>query len=125
MLAVPGPVSSARSTGCNRLIQQGAKLVQNIDDILEELPPIYLTALPEGGGEGGSEGAPNLEGLTVDETRVLELLDPVEPVQLDELAERAPFGIARLQSALFGLEIRGAVEQSPGRYYLLRPRKEP
>jgi hypothetical protein len=56
---------------------------------------------------------------------VLEMLDPVEPVQLDDLADRAPFGIARLQTALFGLEIRRAVEQSPGRYYLLRPRKEP
>jgi DNA processing protein len=125
VLAVPGPVSSSRSTGCNRLIQQGAKLVQKIDDILEELPPIYLTALPEGGGGGGSEEAPNLDGLTADEARMLEMLDPVEPVQLDDLAERAPFGIARLQTALFGLEIRGAVEQSPGRYYLLRPRKEP
>jgi predicted Rossmann fold nucleotide-binding protein DprA/Smf involved in DNA uptake len=51
-------------------------------------------------------------------------LDEIEPVQIDDLAERAPFGIARLQTALFGLEVRGAVEQSPGRYYLLRPRKE-
>jgi DNA processing protein len=125
VLAVPGPVSSARSTGCNRLIQQGAKLVQNIDDILEELPPIYLTALPERGFGDGSEAAPNLNGLTNDESGVLEMLDEVEAVHLDELAERAPFGIARLQTALFGLEIRGAVEQSPGRYYLLRPRKEP
>jgi DNA processing protein len=125
VLAVPGPVSSPRSTGCNRLIQQGAKLVQNIDDILEELPPFYLTALPEGRSGGVSEAAPNLDGLTDDEARVLGLLDAIEAVQLDELAERAPFGIARLQTALFGLEIRGAVEQSPGRYYLLRPRKEP
>ena len=55
VLAVPGPVSSPKSTGCNRLIQQGAKLVQNIDDILEELPPIYLTALPRGGAPAGSD----------------------------------------------------------------------
>jgi DNA processing protein len=125
VLAVPGPVSSPRSTGCNRLIQQGAKLVQNIDDILEELPSIYLTALPERRSGGASEAGPNLDGLTDDESCTLGLLDPIEAIQLDELAERAPFGIARLQAALFGLEIRGAVEQSPGRYYLLRPRKEP
>jgi DNA processing protein len=125
VLAVPGPVSSAKSVGCNRLIQQGAKLVQNIDDILEELPPIYLTALPRKGSADGSEAGPNLRGLNDDERCVLAMLNEAEALHLDELAERAPMGVARLQTALFGLELRGAVEQSPGRYYLLRPRKEP
>jgi DNA processing protein len=124
VLAVPGAVSSHKSEGCHKLIQQGAKLIQNIEDILEEVPPMYLSALPaarpaDQAGEGGQAAAP-----TDDERAVVELLDAVEPVQVDDLAERAPFGIARLQAALFGLELRGAVEQSPGRYYLLRPRKE-
>ena len=125
VLAVPGPVSSAKSVGCNRLIQQGAKLIQNIEDILDELPPLYLAALPAGAGAAGAGTEPNLDGLAPDEEAALGLLDPAEPLHLDDLAERAPFGIARLQAALFGLEIRGAVEQTPGRYYLLRPRKEP
>jgi DNA processing protein len=124
VLAVPGPVSSSKSVGCNRLIQQGAKLLQNVEDILEELPPLYTAALAA--GEGGAPGGPgpNLDGLTVDEAAALQLLDAAEAIHLDDLAERAPFGIARLQAALFGLEIRGAVEQTAGRYYLLRPRKE-
>jgi DNA processing protein len=124
VLAVPGPVSSLKSEGCHKLIQQGAKLVQNIEDILEEVPPMYLDALPattsdEQGGKGDQP-----DGLTADEAWILGILDPVEPVQIDDLAERAPFGVARLQTALFGLELKGAVEHSPGRYYLLRPRKE-
>lgn len=125
VLAVPGPVSSAKSVGCHRLIQQGAKLLQNVEDILDELPPLYLAALGAGKAGRGSGPEPNLDGLTEDETAVLGMLDEAEPVHLDDLAESAPFGIARLQSALFGLEIRRAVEQTPGRYYLLRPRKEP
>ena len=120
VLAVPGPVTSIRSVGCHRLIQQGAKLVQNIEDILEELSPMYRGAA---GPDPAAEIPPNLEGLSRDEKSVLNLLDPVEPLQLDDLADRAPFGVARLQAALFGLEIRGAVEQTPGKYYLLRPRK--
>ncbi len=124
VLAVPGPVFSRKSEGCHKLIQQGAKLIQNIEDILEEVPPMYLTALPHGGRDAAPRGAAELEELTADEVEVLGLLDEVEPVQIDELADRAPFGIARLQTALFGLEVRGAVEHSPGRYYLLRPRKE-
>jgi DNA processing protein len=125
VLAVPGPVSSAKSVGCNRLIQQGAKLIQNIEDIFDELPPLYLAARTAGGSEGGADVQPNLVGLAPDEEAALGMLDGTEPVHLDDLAEHAPFGIARLQAALFGLEIRGAVEQTPGRYYLLRPRKEP
>ena len=123
VMAVPGPVSSDQSAGCHRLIQQGAKLVHSIGDVLEELSPMYRLALrPHGGGEPVDAG-PNLRGISPDEEAVLALLNDPEPVQLDALADRAPFGIARLQAALFGLEVRGAVEQLPGRYYLARPRR--
>jgi len=124
VLAVPGPVSSAKSAGCHQLIQQGAKLVQNIEDILDELSPMYREKL-------AFRAAPSVESAEVgwndlgpDESVVLSMVDAIDPIQVNELAERAPFGVARLQAALFGLELRGAVEQSPGRYYLLRPRKE-
>ncbi len=121
VMAVPGPVSSARSEGCHRLIQQGAKLVHHTDDILEELSPMYRSAVPETTPgpervEGGDEVEPE-----PDEAVLLSLLDEVEPVHIDRLAERAPFGVARLQAALFGLLLRGAVEETTGRYYVSRP----
>jgi len=123
VLAVPGPVSSSRSAGCHKLIQQGAQLVQNIDDILEELSPFYRS-------EVGSPPDPlakiaqSVEDLGPDERSVLELLDAAEPRHLDELVDAALFGIPRLQSALLGLELRGRVEQTGGGYYLLRPSAE-
>jgi DNA processing protein len=124
VMAVPGPVSSPVSEGSNRLIQQGAKLVQNIEDILDELPPLFRAAAgPDPASEEGPAGA-DPPDLGDDERTVACMLDAVEPLQLDDLADRAPFGIARLQAALFGLEIRGMVEQRPGKYYLLRPRQE-
>jgi DNA processing protein len=118
VLAVPGPVSSSRSEGCNRLIQQGAKLVQTIDDILEELSPMYRDAIRAPATAGAA--SPSSQKLTEDERAVLALLDPVEPVQLEELAERVPFGIARLQAALFGLQACTAVDALPGQRYLAR-----
>jgi DNA processing protein len=124
VLAVPGPVSSEQSQGCHRLIQQGAKLVQEVEDILAELSPMYTAALPlPGRGVGlGDEKERNSLGPDEDEAKILEILsDDPEPVHLDALADRAPFGVARLQAALFGLELKGLVEQIPGRYYLCRP----
>ncbi len=121
VLAVPGPVHSSRSAGCHRLIQEGAKLVRQIDDILTELPPLFRAAAA---GDPSCDPEPELADLPPDEVALLGLLDPVEPLHLDDLAEKAPFGIARLQAALMGLEVRAAVEQTPGRYYLSRPRRD-
>ena len=51
---------------------------------------------------------------------MLALLDPVEPLQIDRLSDAAPFGIARLQVALFGLEVQGVIESLPGAFYRRR-----
>ena len=85
---------------------------------------MYTAALPIPGSGHGSDGEKcrDSKGLDEDEAKILELLsDDPEPVHIDALADRAPFGVARLQTALFGLELRGLVEQIPGRYYLCRP----
>jgi DNA processing protein len=127
VLAVPGPVTSDRSAGCHRLIRDGAGLVESAEDVVEELPPVFR---PEGRGAASdhetsrSSGASDRTPLTEDERFVLGLLDPAEPVHVDDLAARAPFHIGRLQAALFGLELRGAVDPLPGRYYCCPPPKE-
>ena len=90
------------------------------------MPPLYRQVLPAGGDLPETPGkGPDLKDLTKDERCVLEMLDAVQSVHADELALAAPFDVARLQVALFGLQLRGAVDLEPGRYYLLRPRREP
>jgi DNA processing protein len=118
-MAIPGPVSSPLSEGCHRLLQQGARLVQGVEDVVAELGPMYTGAVAEAPVEGPPAA---ISGLTADEAHVLSLLEDPEPVHLDALAEAAPFGVARLQAALFGLEARGAVNPLPGRYYVAAPR---
>lgn len=121
VMAVPGPVSSTQSQGCHQLIQQGAKLVQNVADVLDELSPLYRCALVSAEGAPRNTEAPDpLSGASDDERAVFELLDGVEPIQLDDLADRVPFGIARLQSALLALELRGGVDTLPGRRFVRR-----
>jgi DNA processing protein len=119
VMAVPGPVHSSRSTGTNRLIQEGARLVQNVDDVLDELSPMYRAALLPAPAPPGGTAGPVAEA-TGDEAEVLRLLDAWESVHVDELAERVSFGIARLQAALLGLELRGLATQRAG-HWLAKP----
>ena len=126
VMAVPGPITSEQSRGCHRLIQQGAKLVQTVEDVLSELSPMYRDALArEAPGAAPTGPAPPdrpVQGLTPDETAVLALFDDPRPVHVDRLAENASFGVARLQTALFGLALRGCIDPLAGGYYVARPR---
>lgn len=117
VMAVPGPISSPLSEGCHRLIQQGAKLVQKPEEVLEELSPLYRAALTP---DTPMAKPPALPALTGDEAAVAGLLDDPEPCHIDVLAEKAPFGVGRLQAALFALTLRGIVDALPGGYYLPR-----
>src|SRR5262245_151577 len=124
VMAVPGPVTSEQSRGCHRLIQQGAKLVQTVEDVLAELSPMYRAALPAPPVETDHTAAADapIEGLSPDEVAVLGFFDDPRPVHVDRLAENATFGVARLQTALFGLALRGCIEPMAGGYYVARPR---
>jgi len=126
VMAVPGPVTSEQSRGCHGLIQQGAKLVQTVEDVLGELSPMYRDALAREARDpapaGPVEGGGRVQGLSADESAVLALFDDPRPVHVDRLAELATFGIARLQTALFGLALRGCIDPMAGGYYVARPR---
>ena len=124
VMAVPGPVTSEASRGCHRLIQQGAKLVATADDVVDELSPMYRDALAAAHAPGSS-GSESLVDLSPDESAVLRLFDDPRPIHVDRLADRAPFGIARLQAALLGLVLGGQLDPLPGGYYVARPRKGP
>jgi DNA processing protein len=126
VMAVPGPVTSEQSRGCHRLIQQGAKLVQTVEDVVTELSPLYRDALadriPGAAPPGPAPTDAPLTGLSSDERAVLALFDDPRPVHVERLAENATFGVARLQTALFGLALRGCIDPLAGGYYVARPR---
>jgi DNA processing protein len=115
VFAVPGNVTAPTSRGTNRLIKMGAKLVEHVDDILEELPQYALAAK--------RERAPAQEALcqadsTPDERRLLELLDPVEARHIDWIIEHACLPTSMVSSLLLRLELAGKVTQLPGKRFL-------
>jgi len=126
VLAVPGPVHVLTSEGCHRLIRAGAGLARGIDDIVDDLPEVYRARLLPGPSSHDARPLPiPLDSLNEDERATLLALDPIEPTHLDTLVERVPIGIARIQVALFGLEVRGAVDHHPGGVWVARAPARP
>jgi DNA processing protein len=106
VLAVPGPITSPMSTGCNRLIQHGAKPALGLRDVLEEYG-MKLDRAP-------AVSIPN--DLTESERRVLDILDTgVELV--DDIAQHFQQPAAETLAVLTSLEIRGLVSQEPGKNF--------
>jgi DNA processing protein len=118
VMAVPGPITSPRSVGCNRLIRDGATPLLDAQDLLERypdaVPPLSARPLPQ------PPPAPPLRPLPLElgesERAVAGLLGR-EPALLEELVARSGRSPQELLCALCGLEISGVVEQGPGRTF--------
>ncbi|HYH08625.1 MAG TPA: DNA-processing protein DprA [Thermoanaerobaculia bacterium] len=104
VFAVPGSIFSAGSEGTHRLVQYGAKLVHDVDDILDELPGEFHRTLQLEEEEPDSPLREVLAALTRD-----------EGVHVDTLAERAGGNVAE---ALLQLELGGWVRALPGARYV-------
>ncbi len=114
VLAVPGPITSAVSSGCNRLIRDGAAPFLEPIDLFAHYPEV--TFAPEEAAEASAGARPLPETLTADERRVAGLLGE-EPVHVDALAARAGKPVGVLLALLCGLELQGIVEQRVGRRF--------
>ena len=117
VLAVPGPITAPTSQGPHRLIQEGAKLVQDVEDILAELPgeaPPVQTAAGTG-QEAPARPRPVL--FRVDDP-LLPLLG-AEPLQLEELVQASRLPAPEVLSRLTLLELQGLVRELPGKCFVL------
>lgn len=119
VFAVPGNVHSFKSIGTHRLIKQGAKLVENAQDILEELPP---ESIPRQ-APGPVPRQKILPTLSREESTVLEVLEPY-PIQIDELVRKTGTAPGKLAGILLGLEIKGLVDQMPGKRFCLTNQRD-
>ena len=109
VFAVPGDVRSGRNAGCHQLLRDGAKLVEGVDDVLEELA-VWLPS------DAGGLSAPK---LPAEDERVYALLSR-EPRHIDELAEDSTLPPQALLDSLLRLELDGLVDQLAGKRFLRR-----
>lgn len=120
VMAIPGSIHSPVARGCHRLIREGAKLVESVEDVLAELrrqmrgPAGAQTVRSEAGR--GPKRSVEAAASGPAASAVLEALgwDPVDP---DTLATRCAMGAGDVAAALLELELAGLVERwRDGRY---------
>ncbi len=119
VFAVPGNVTKDSSRGTNRLIQRGhAKLVVDVEDVLEELPEITVEAPEEVDAEDvAPEPRPDpAEELSGDEKVLYEALTDA-PVHVDELCAETGIDPSTALPCLLELEFKGLVRQLAGKQF--------
>lgn len=110
VFAVPGSIQSFKSTGTHTLIKQGAKLVENVQDVLEEFPRFFDTT---------STRSPRTKAqidLNRDQQAVFDVLSAY-PIHIDDLARQTGMDAGRLAGLLMQMELSGFVSQAPGKMF--------
>ena len=126
VMAVPGNITSGNSFGTNYLIKSGAKLVQQWQDVVAELPSeISAAILPpkiDKAAPDVSERTPDLipADMSANERKVWSLLTPDESSHIDTLLETSGLSFGDLNTVLVGLDIRDLIRVLPGKHYARR-----
>ena len=138
VFAVPGEIFSQLSAGTHKLINEGAKLINTVDDLLNELPPYVLSqiqshtspspvpdmeAVPTHASpaerndtEPIPETPPPPPDLTPDEKTIFEAIE-VPSSHIDTIVRTTQLPISQVSSVLLMLELKGIVQQLPGKQF--------
>jgi DNA processing protein len=114
VFAVPGSIDSFKSTGTHFLIKQGAKLIENADDILDEF------------GFGGSylqgvdvlkESGNTFPEMDDSERKIYEIIGDY-PVHIDQIVRIGNMDAGEVLGILMKMELKGAIKQLPGKMFV-------
>jgi len=113
VFAVPGSIHNPQAKGCHQLIREGAKLVDQASDIIEELGSL-LGFIVEQQQQASDIDDPQLDQATI------QLLDTIgyDPVSSDTLVARSGLTIDKLSSMLLLLELNNLIQAAPGGYFV-------
>jgi DNA processing protein len=114
VFAVPGQIDCRTARGCHRLLRDGAKLVESVDDVLEELGPLFEAATTADGREVRSPAELNLGDI---EQKVLAEIDGhggKAAVGIDDVVASSGLTASQVLSTIGVLEMRRIVRRLPG-----------
>jgi DNA processing protein len=104
--AVPGSVVSGCHKGCHALIKDGARLVETVDDVLDEI------------GWTARESAESVGRKAFAASSLVDMMVPGDPVTVDGLAARCPDRSGGILAELTTLELDGRVQRLPGGWFV-------
>jgi DNA processing protein len=125
VFAVPGSPLTGRSRGSNRLLKEGARLVECVEDVIEDLAPQMgkgqaAAALARPGGAAEQNPGPaSFESETDDAKTILDYLKVDNRLHVDSIIERSKLSTQTVLRLLLELELRGLVTQHPGKLFSL------
>ena len=115
VFAVPGKITSPTSAGVHRLLRDGARLVEDWTDVVQELPNTWRRRVRTTGVAPIETAAPSKGS---DEERMLRLLMRDEAQHIERLIARAGMDAARAGAILTGLELGGWARQLGGQRWI-------
>jgi DNA processing protein len=119
IFAVPGNVTNTLTRGPHRLIKEGAKLVENSLDIVEEILPMLEPSFRDHleKQQLALQTQPPTPSLGPEEQRLFDCIS-LDPVSLDDLISQGSYSPSEVMSILLSLEIKGLIKQIPGLQYI-------
>ncbi|GAB4392000.1 MAG: DNA-processing protein DprA [Gammaproteobacteria bacterium] len=115
VFAIPGSIHNPLSKGCHALIRQGAKLVETIVDIIDELQGYFSAPIPAANSVP-SQALPNMSNLSLQQKNILNSIDyTITP--MDTIAQRAGLSIAEIAHDLLQLEMNDLIANQIGGYF--------
>ncbi len=126
VFAVPGNISSKNSFGTNYLIKSGAKLVQQWQDVVLELPAeISASIIPPKIDEKINVKSKQPDSIPADlteaEKKIYTLLALDEAIHVDILVESSALSVSEVSNALLGLDLRDLIRELQGKTYVRKP----
>ncbi len=109
VFAVPGKIESANSAGVHNLIKQGAKLVDDIEDIVEELNLDFSNVI--------KKQMVDSKQINIQEKEIISLLEN-GPMYIDNLSKKSKVKVDKLLEILIKLQIKGIIKELPGKEFI-------
>ena len=125
VMAVPGKIDSPLSKGTHRLIKQGAKLIESVEDVMEALGYIG-EQLEEHAGAAAAKAADKIETPLFDikelklsghEKTIFECLSK-EPLHIEQIINDTDLAAGSVNAALVSLRLKGLIKQLPGSMFV-------